>query len=177
MNRGMGCSTCGRRGAVRLMWRRGVTLVELLVSLSLLSMLMLAVIVLLQMAGVTTGRTTEVTSWRIGAESTLRLVRDDLLVGDFLADPDEVPRVETDEGVLEIRTRETGVGPVIVQYRYDTINHRLQRQTEGDRYDAPRVLLDGLGGFRCAIDEETGRLQVSLSSADGVKVAREYVLP
>ncbi|MCH8151425.1 MAG: hypothetical protein IH830_03515 [Planctomycetes bacterium] len=100
--------------------RRGLTMIELLLAVSLLTPITLAIAAWTQVAARASASAAEPMRWRAAAEAALQLIHDDLVTGDFSGDfssgfsgaqiggrSDQKPRVEVVDGMLRIRTRAT----------------------------------------------------------------------
>ena len=165
--------------------RRGLTMIEVLVALGLLSALMLTVTSWIQ----TTARAStlaEPMRWRVAAEAVLQLIHDELMTGDFLTEQqrhrNRHPRVMVENGSLRIHTREVQggdeTGPTIHRYELDARTHELGTSNEPKRgRHKTRLLLDDVGRFDCRIDEEGTILTVSITSGAGQSSQRSYLLP
>ena len=165
--------------------RRGLTMIEVLVALGLLSALMLTVTSWIQTT-VRASTLAEPMRWRVAAEAVLQLIHDDLMTGDFLSEQqrrrNRQPRVMVENGSLRIRTRAVQVGdetgPTIHRYELDTITDELGRTNEPKRgRHMTRLLLDDVDSFNCRIDEERTILTVNITSGAGQSIRRSYLLP
>ena len=156
---------------------RGLTLIELLAALGLLSIIMLAAASWLQITAAASSGAGASTRWRIGAASTLRLIQDDVYIGDLGTDEDRSRKVVIDGKSLIVKTREMQIGAVVVTYELDRFSHRLRRGIEGAEFHEPRVLLNQLSDFDCELDVAAGTLCVSLTSVDGQRLEKTFLLP
>ena len=169
--------------------RRGLTMVELLVALSLLSAVMLAVASWTQVTARASADAAEPVRWRAAAENVLRLIHDDLVTGDFAGDSSAEgrgrtpsPRVEVFVGELRLRTRAAGagagaIGPVTRRYAFDALSDELRlHQATAQGISTTRLLLDRVEEWQCSIDEEEKLLTVGITSSDGTVVTRSYPL-
>ncbi len=167
------------------MRRRGLTMIEVLVALGLLSAIMLTVISWIQ----TTARAStlaEPMRWRVAAQAVLQLIHDDLMTGNFEVEQrrrrSRQPRVMTEDDSLRIHTRAVQAGdetgPTIHRYELDAFSDELGRMNE-PKHGRPttRLLLDDVGSFNCRIDEEHTMLIVSITSGSGQSLQRSYLLP
>ncbi len=159
---------------------RGLTIVEMLVALGLLSALMLSLAAWTRVAGGMSAGSVEAVRWRQAAETVFVLVHDDLAAGDLT----EEDRVEVKDGVLEISTRPTSVGdfrergPVRHRYVRDAFCGRLDREGRTDREERrTRPLIDDVSKWVCEIDEEHSILRVTITSVTGTTLTRSYPLP
>ena len=165
------------------MSRRGLTMIEVLVALGLLSALMLTVTSWIQ----STARAStlaEPMRWRVAAEAILQLIHDDLITGDFESEQkrNQQLRVMVENGSLRIRTRTvqggSETGSTIHRYRFDTLTSELGTTNEPERgRHTTRLLLDDVNSFDCRIDEEPALLTVSVTSSAGQSIQRSYLLP
>lgn len=167
------------------MRRRGLTMVEILVALGLLSALMLTVTSWIQ----TTARASalaEPMRWRIAAQAVLQLIHDDLMTGDFEAGQQRrrsrQPRVmvESDSLRIDTRTGQAGeeTGPTTHHYELDTFSDELAMTSEPKRArHTTRLLLDDVDRFTYHIDEERTMLTVSITSSSDQSIRRSYLLP
>jgi hypothetical protein len=161
-------------------------MIELLLSLSLLSAVMLAVASWTQVSVRAGQRAAGPSRWRAVAESVLGLIHDDLASGDWPDDwrarRGEQARVEVIDGTLRIETRavesEGLTGQAVHRYALEAPSGELrlvQRTARGTQ--TSRLLLDHVAQWRCAVDEEENLLTVGITSADGTAVTRSYLLP
>jgi prepilin-type N-terminal cleavage/methylation domain-containing protein len=165
--------------------KRGMTLIEVLVSLTLLTAVTAASAAWTTIAGHATSTHLEPGRWRSAATSVLQLIHDDIGTGDFepqsTRSPEkESPRVIVEGGTLSIRTRITysppeGVAPTR-HYGLDGISHALLTSTEIHSQEQ-RLLLTGVDEFSCAMDEARTQLTVTIGSSHFGSVDRSYPLP
>ena len=97
------------------MTRRGLSMLEVLVSLVLLSALALAATGWSHGAVGLAQDTSERSAWNASASAALRLITDDL----HGLDASDQPRIEITESTLTVRTRRPALGPVTVRYEVD----------------------------------------------------------
>ena len=165
--------------------RRGLTMIEVLVALGLLSALVLTLTSWIATTA-RAGALAEPMRWRVAAEAVLQLIHDDLTTGDFLSEQQRRrsrhPRVMVENSSLRIDTRASssggGGGPTIHRYELDTRTSELGRTNEpkGGRHTT-RLLLDDVRNWNCRIDEERTMLTVSITSDAGQSIQRSYPLP
>ncbi len=167
--------------------RRGLTMLELLLALSLLSAIMLATASWTQVAARASADAIYPVRWRAAAEAVLQLIHDDLVTGDFTDTQrgrrNQNARVEVVDGAIRIRTRAVGntgdvTGLAIHRYAFDAFSGQLQldqRTVTGERYTRP--LLDHVQEWQCVIDEEQNLLTVTITSSEESVIARSYILP
>ncbi len=165
--------------------RRGLTMIEVLVALGLLSALVFTLTSWIQTTA-RAGALAEPVRWRVAAEAVLQLIHDDLMTGDFLTEQQRrrsrQPRVMVENGSLRIRTRAVQpgdeTGPTIHRYELDILISELGRTNEAKgRRHTTRLLLDDVGSFNCRIDEEHTMLNVSITSGSRQSIQRSYPLP
>ena len=156
--------------------KRGLTMIELLMALSLLAVLMVAVASWTQIAARASARAAQPTRWQTVAEATLELIGTDLLVGDFEPNPRR-PRVVVYDQRLEIRTRQGSSGDnhgsVTHRYIFNPPDHELRLEERA----VHRILLDRVDDWRCTVDEEEQVLTVTIIARHGYQVTRSYLLP
>lgn len=163
--------------------KRGLTIIELLVSLGIFSGVMLGVISWIQ----TTTRTSSIIEplrWQIAAEAVLQLIHDDIKSGDFQLNSkrNKIPKVKANDNVLEIRTRSHAQGqqasPSIHYYSLDRYSRTLNRKAEypRGRHDN-RLLIDHVSEWLCIVNDDAKTLRVSLISENNHKITRSYRLP
>lgn len=163
--------------------RRGLTMLELLVAVSLLAVLMLGVASWIQVTARAGASDHQPARWRAAAHTVLQLIHDDLVTGDLGAAQRRTP-VEIVDRVLVVRTRVRApddiAGPIAHRYKLDTSSNILQleqRLSNGRR--ATRPLLDDVGEWHCSIDDQQTTLTVSIAprGRDGQAITRRYELP
>ncbi|MCH8342417.1 MAG: hypothetical protein IH983_00330 [Planctomycetes bacterium] len=175
--------------------RRGLTMIELLLAVSLLTPITLAIAAWTQVAARASASAAEPMRWRAAAEAALQLIHDDLVTGDFAEGPtdssSQESRVEVVDGMLRIRTRATPgswtapapapgtvTGPATHHYIFDAFSGELRlRQRSAHGAQSTRPLLDRVRQWRCEIDHEHNLLTIAVTSIQGRNVARSYVLP
>ncbi len=170
------------------MRRRGLTLIELLLSLALLGSLCSLLTAWL----VTTSRIVSEHSprlkWQTAARTVLSLIEADLECGDFDARSQSnrhASRIEiSDEGILRIQCRSnasnSSSGAVTHEYALDGPAGVLSLNiiAPGDSA-APftRPLLDDVAGWLVTQDVETRTIAVGLESSSGLIVRRRFTWP
>ena len=160
--------------------RRGLTMVETLLALSLLAVVMVAVISWIGVTARTGALAAEPARWRAAADAILSLVADDVTTGDFGS---QAPRrtVQVIGRVLEIHTRRRGAAPagsIVRRYRLDERIGELQvqdRSQSGRR--TTRTVLTGVDEWTCAIDDERRVLSVTIASDRGWSTTGRFPLP
>ena len=156
--------------------RRGMTLLETLVSVTLLASVVVAVGGWLELAARGVPRQAADVRWRDAVERALALIHDDLETGDFLTEP-RTTGVEVGNGRVEIDTRETGVGPATNRYEVEHGSGHLVRTSLGDGRAQRRVLVGDTNSLTVQFDEEHSRLELTVRSTAGDVVERAYLLP
>ena len=155
---------------------RGMTLVELLLALSLLSALFLASAWWLREGADIRAAAEPALRWETSAHALLQRIHDDVVTGDF-ARTQRKPHVEvTAPNVLRVRARKTtrSEREDVHEYAFSRARSAVLRR----RRLAPDVaLLQDVREFGCGIDAETNILTVRIRSADGRQAARRYALP
>lgn len=166
--------------------KRGLTMIELLVSLSIFSGVMLGVVSWIQ-TSTRTSSLVEPLRWQIAAEAVLQLIHDDLVIGDFPTDRKRRRRntpsqVTVSDNVLEIRTRSHAQGqsasPATHRYLIDRLAGTLQRKAQYSRGRRDtRLLLDNVSQWLCTINDEAQTLRVTIISKNNQTLSRSYRLP
>lgn len=159
--------------------RNGLTMIELLLALSLLSALVLVIASWTQVAAQASARGAAPMRWRPATEAVLTLIHDDIACGDFTGKPRRrgaaEPRVEAVDGVLLIRTR--AAGSVTNRYVFDPSAQELRFEQSRQGRPSVRPLIRRVAEWDCRIDPEATLLTVRMTSDTGDDVARSYVLP
>lgn len=155
--------------------RRALTLMEILLSLAILSAMMLAALGWMRTAGTITTDVSRTLRWETSANAALQVIHDDLTVGDFeLTRPGQndaqAGRVRIESNDLIIETRAKGK-PVSQRYNLDRETQRIRRSGNSDR-----VLLIDVTDFECELNEDDGTLTVSIESHDRTAM-RTFTLP
>jgi prepilin-type N-terminal cleavage/methylation domain-containing protein len=161
---------------------RGMTLIEVLISLALLTAVVSAAAAWTTIVGHATSTTLEPSRWRSAARNALQLIHDDILTGDF--EPPKQPRenadptVTTEDGTLSIRSRIASPDGVakMRHYRLDAMTQTLTTTIETDLQEQRR-LMTGVDEFSCAIDDEHTLLAVTIASTQFGSLSRSYTLP
>ena len=175
---------------------RGLTMIELLLAVSLLSLIVLAAASWTEIAAHAATGPLKSTRWRLAAQSVLRRIQEDFETGDFeLADQPVgssspalplMPRWSFREGALEVKTRDAlGNGhkaarPAMHIYTFDRISHRMDLRAQlvgaqsSMRGVVTRPLLEDVESFECSIDKRTLKLKVAIASVNGVTASRMY---
>ena len=159
--------------------RNGLTMIELLLALSLLSALVLVIASWTQVAAQASARGAAPMRWRPAAEAVLNLIHDDIACGDFTSQPRRrgaaEPHVEAVDGVLLIRTRAGGA--VTNRYVFDSIAQELRLEQSRQGRPTVRPLIRRVAEWDCRIDTEGSILAVSITSDTGDVAVRSYLVP
>lgn len=170
---------------------RGLTLVEVLVSLALLASLAAATAVWLTTAHAGARRIEGSLRLEAAMEATLDRIGEDVLIGDFLVDRQAAPRsaagrihrVTTSGGELSVMTR-GGVGdhlgqPVRHFYRFERTAGRLVREVVAQESadTISRLLMAELADFEAQYDPIEQTLRATLRSTNGVTRVRTWSMP
>lgn len=160
---------------------RGLTLLEMLLSLAMLSVVMTTAFgwsTLTARVGVTL---LEPAKAEVEGSSVLRLIADDLLCRDLGDARGRGPAVELQGGDLIIRTRNS-INPDssgVVEHRYRRAAYRsileVEERVAGQGVDV-RVLLLHVKRFDVEIDRESGVLDVTIENG-GQQMQQRYELP
>ena len=160
--------------------RHGLTIIELLASLALLSLVMVTAVEWTRFAGRVGSDLAEPTDWERSARRALELIAEDLRCAATPRRRGE--RVEIDASVLVIHTRQaygTRRGPVEHRYRHDSIDGVLEvdeRTAWGG--STRRSLLDAVSAWSCAIEgDDDAELVVTLRGPADVEIERRYRVP
>jgi type II secretory pathway component PulJ len=153
-------------------------MIELLLAVSLLSMLTLGVASWVQTTARSSAQCAAPLRWHAGAQAVLQLIHDDLASGDFAADDRSLrpsPRVRVVDGALHLETR---AGRAVQHiYRLDVPGHELAlTRVAGGRRSA-RTLLQHVQDWQCTLDENQRILTVSIASLEAATLTRRYQLP
>lgn len=166
--------------------RRGLTMVELLLALSLLTGIMVAIASWTQVTARASTAVAGPLHWRSAARAVLQLIHDDLVSGDFGEPkgrrPNQKARVEVVGDVLRIRTRLVGLrdhaGPVAHEYRFEASSGEVRLgQRSGQGRSSTRLLLDQVHAWQATFDDENRVLTVTITSTGGTTAKRSYILP
>ncbi len=124
--------------------RLGLTMVELLISLALLSLVTAAGVGWLQTTAARGVVAADDVRWRDAVERALQRIAESIAISDF--DPSERrPQVVVDDGVLRVRGRDAGVGRVTHVFAVDAWTNRLERASD---QTTARPLLGDVDGWR-----------------------------
>lgn len=163
--------------------RRGITLVELLATLSLLTIMSVVSVSWMTTVLRAQSRSTSQADWHRASIAVLDLIGQDVLTVDRLdtGNRSRTPRIVVEDNTPRIRTRnDNGVGTQ--RYILDPNTHQIRRQREGYRARSnPIALLGDTQVFECVLvlpsDERAmPMLNVSLVANDGREVHRAYIL-
>lgn len=164
--------------------RRAMTLIEMLLSLALLTSMVVAATAWVQLASRSGTVAVGPIRWRMAADAFYQFLVDDLRTGDFMTRsgekrraPRELPQVRLENGELTVTTRFSGIGALAHRYRFNDLDHVLiveQRLASGEVRQRP--LLFEVDEFTCILDEERGFLDVLVVSSDGQELSRKFLL-
>lgn len=170
---------------------RGVTLVEVLVSLTLLASLATATAAWLTTAAGAARRIEQSLRIEAAMEATLDRIGEDVLIGDFLLDPPgasrgssgRTDRVTISGDDLSVATR-GGVGDYLGQpvrhiYRFERTADRLVREVvaQESAETTSRPLMAELVAFQAQYDPIDQTLHVTLRSTSGITRTRTWSVP
>lgn len=163
--------------------RRGITLIELLATLSLLTILSIVSVSWMTTVLRSQSRLTSQASWHRASVAVLDLIGQDVLTVDRLdtGGRSNTPRIVVEDNILRIRARDHE-GLSTQQYSFDEGSSELHRQYQGQRRQADQVaLLGDTQAFVCELmlpSEERAMpiLTVSLVANDGREVHRAFIL-
>ena len=155
----------------------GLTLIELLVAVSLMSGVLLAIAWWSKECSHSAVSQRNGTHWQIAADRLLEQISRDFLVGDFGDRPsdDGLPAWSVDGQVLEIATRdlERGTGRIRVHYEWDGVRNAVVRHQVGSpRGDVPA--LGGVKSWNLVWNKETEMLQVVIESMEAETRMRRW---
>ena len=155
------------------MSRRGLTLIEVLLSVALLSIIMITTLAWTQTIGAAGPRLAGPASIERDLQSVLRLIADDVAMIERTVRRDVV---REDGEALVIQSRhasEPPFGAVELRYRFHRSGDgRLERSERPQRgVTVSRTVLTGLDTFECDV-LETARLLVISIEAGGVEATR-----
>ncbi len=123
--------------------RLGLTMVELLISLALLSLVTAAGVGWLQTTAARGVVKADDVRWQAAAEQAIQRIAESIAVRDF--DPDDrQPQVRVTESSLRVESREPGTGQVSQMFAVEPWAHQLTRTT-GQR--EPRLLVGDVAGW------------------------------
>ncbi len=161
--------------------RRGLTMLELLFSLALLTVVMLTAGSWIRLVSATGALAAGPARWEASARAALQLIEDDILVADFHVPGRDAP-VEVADGGLILQTRLACAGdpsgPLRHRYSLDPGLDalRLEERTTSKAVHTRRLLTD-VRSWSCEHDEDRNVLSITLVSNDGVTVSKRYRLP
>lgn len=162
--------------------KRGLTMVELLLALILLSAVMTGAATWMQLAARSAASSAQSCRAANTAQAAMRLVQLDLTQGDFqLAGHAESspPRVQCELHNLKIKTRALAGGPATHEFRFDEGNGELtliEHVPSTSHAREPRVLLRHVQAFDCRLESDVRELSVSLLVKDTQAVSLKWRL-
>lgn len=142
---------------------RGLTMIETLLAIALLTLIVSAAASWTAMAGRLATISAAPARQETLLDAVCALIQRDLLTGDFEVEgrrgaPPPTPRVQVNDGVLEIRGRANAIH----RYHLDRTTRVLQRTDSG----TPRVLLHGVDEFIVTLDDDNRTLDVAIEMRD-----------
>lgn len=144
---------------------RGLTLIEMLLSLAIVSGMMIVAIGWMQSADTASASARKELTWRIAAAAAMQVIHDDLATGDFeltrRGNTQPKSRVIVENDVLSIITR-SGGKPMVHVYSLDASILQMRRSSE----ETSRILLREVDDFICEHDEDEGVLIVTIRRSD-----------
>jgi prepilin-type N-terminal cleavage/methylation domain-containing protein len=159
---------------------RGYTLVEVLASIAIASLLMIALLTVTRMVG-NLRRSLDIEArWRFAAENLLRGIHDELASGwrPDAADPARGPRVRfgPDELVVHVRTdsRSSEVAWTVA-YHVDDRDRLMRTLSDGHHSPRSTVALGDVTGFR--VHGEEDQLVLYVQSSRGGHAERAFSVP
>lgn len=157
------------------MTQRGLTLLEVVLSVSLLSGLFLASGQWLKTVAVLGAQAEGPVRWERGARALLQSIHDDIWTGDTTLG-DALEPVEVTTHSLLIRTRAGGDdgGPVTHEYEFLPTGSQIRR---GDLPRSSPPLLEDVAALALELDAEARTLEVRVDSTAGHRVTRRFWLP
>lgn len=165
---------------------RGMTLLEVLLALVMLSSIVIASAWLVQTTVAASSRTAEGERWLAAADAALDAVARDLASGDFDVPPDP-GRIDLRAGVLCIATRAGGDcvgrcgGPIVHEYRFEPSRGSLWRDERPESTSKPgtsgraqrtRLVLEHVRAWSVGIDASAQRVDVVIESHEGRRLER-----
>lgn len=149
------------------MKRRGLTMIETLLAIALLTLVVSVAAAWSAIAGRLGTTITKPAQEEAAADAVFRLIQNDLVTGDFGVEKrtgsephPPPPRVRVLDGALELRTR----AGVIHRYKFDRNESVLQRESPDE---SSRTLLRDVREMRLSIDETAGMLDIALEIRSG----------
>jgi prepilin-type N-terminal cleavage/methylation domain-containing protein len=163
--------------------RRGVTLIEVLVALSMLTLILIVSVSWMTSILKKQSTMSSDANWRRASSRLLETIEHDILTVDQLVIGSQrgVPRIEVLEGSIRIRSRDdSGIGTFV--YALNSQSGELIRHRANERAGFDTVpVLGSVQTFNCSIegptaDRVTPVLSVALISDTGLQVSRTITL-
>ena len=163
--------------------RRAITLVELLATLSLLTIMSVVSVSWMTTVLRAQSRITTQADWHRASVAVLDLIGQDMITVDRLdtGGRSRTPRIVVEDNMLQIRSRDhNGVGTK--QYSFDSNTYQIRRQRAGNRAQSNQIaLLGDTEMFECVLEQPSEErampvLKVSLIATDGREAHRTYIL-
>ncbi len=144
---------------------RGLTLVEVVLALSIISAVAASSAAWVQLVAGTALEHRAVQGWLSAAMATLQVIADDLAAGDHSVTEKNPPVVTFEGSTLTIPTRSPASGGCRAEYRLDAVDGTLYRRiiTESGT-EENRPVLSELRGWEVALDVDSGVLTIVLES-------------
>lgn len=161
----------------------GLTLVELLATLSLLTIMSIISVSWMTTILRSQSLSTSKANWSRASIALLDLIGQDILIVDRLdtGGRSRLPRVRIVENNLVIRTRDhQGIGSQ--SYIFDIVSNEIHRIRASERIQSNQITLLGeTTAFRCEIEIPSELrtlpvLRVSLIAVDGREIQRTFIL-
>ncbi len=163
--------------------RRAITLVELLATLSLLTIMSVVSVSWMTTVLRAQSRTTSQADWHRASVAMLDLIGQDVMAVDRLdtGSRSRTPRIVVEDNTIQIRSRDHN-GAGTQRYFFDSNTYQIRRQRAGDRAQAGQIaLLGDTQVFECVLEQPSDEravpvLKVSLIATDGRESHRTYTL-
>ncbi|MEW6747315.1 MAG: prepilin-type N-terminal cleavage/methylation domain-containing protein [Planctomycetota bacterium] len=154
---------------------RGLTMIELLLALSLLSAILLATFSWTEITARALADGARKGRWERAAAALLQVIHDDLACGDFLDGEHEgslmKERISVGEGALRVVTRRAGL-PIEREYSFVKGDAAVTVEEPSSR---PRTLLGDVASYVVTMDRAATVIEVSITSLSGFARHRRYV--
>lgn len=154
--------------------RSGMTLVEMLVTIALLSVVIVVMTTWTILAAKSQILISEALAWRTAAETSLQRIHEDIVSGSWSERVELEPRVTARNGELLIRSRSENGGSVLYRYHADAISGTLRRTTGAAGGES---LVNQVNEFNCRLDQKKRLLSVTLTDSAGRQLYRGYRIP
>ena len=142
---------------------RGLTLLEMLLSLAIFSSMMIVAVGWMQSAGTASVKARKQLIWRSAANAALQVIHDDLATGDFElmqhGNTQPKPLVIIENEALSVTTRSIGE-PAVHVYSLEISTRQISRSAGGEA----RLLVSDVDEFILDHDEDEAVLTVEIRS-------------